>query len=79
MNIKVETKIVAGFTISLVVVIAATILSFKLFSDLVENSEWIDHTHKVRGELEHINSHLVDAEAGQRSYLITGEELNLLL
>lgn len=74
MNIKVETKIVAGFTISLVVVIAATILSFKLFSDLVENSERVDHTHKVRGELEHLNSHLVDAEAGQRSYLITGEE-----
>ena len=74
MNIKVETKIVAGFTISLLVVIAVTIFSFKLFSDLLENSERVDHTHKVRGELEHLNSHLVDAEAGQRSYLITGEE-----
>ncbi|MDT8317770.1 MAG: CHASE3 domain-containing protein [bacterium] len=74
MNIKVETKIVAGFTISLIVVIAATILSFKLFSDLLENSERVDHTHKVRGELEHLNSHLADAEAGQRGCLITGEE-----
>ena len=44
---------------------------------MVQNSEdraWVTHTHLVLEKLDAVLTNLIDAETGQRGYIITGEE-----
>ncbi len=40
---------------------------------LVENSGWVEHTHRVIGNGKQLEKLLVDMETGERGFLITGE------
>ena len=49
-------------------------LSFWSLNVLHETDEWETHTYEVLANIERITAHLVDAETGQRGYLIAGQE-----
>jgi PAS domain S-box-containing protein len=61
-----------GMVVALLIFNAAT--SYRNTLKLVENENWVSHTHRVLTELEATLSTLKDAETGQRGYLLTGEE-----
>ncbi len=58
--------------VALLIFNAAT--SYRNTLKLIENEQWVSHTHEVLTELEATLSTLKDAETGQRGYLLTGEE-----
>src|SRR5262249_48590034 len=54
------------------VLIMAVALTFYNTRQLNEDAIWVAHTHEVMDTLEKANGHLYEAEAVQRTYLITG-------
>lgn len=54
--------------------IGNTVLSYRNILTIIENEQWVSHTHEVLTELEAVLSTLKDAETGQRGYLLTGQE-----
>lgn len=62
-----------GFSVSMVILIATSIASYVSISNLLETADLVAHTNEVILELNEVNSAMVDAETGQRGFLIVGE------
>ena len=71
-NWIVGKRLVAGFGLSALVLVAISIVSYLNAGRLIENDTWVKHTYQVRTELGLLLSQLKDAETGQRGYVITG-------
>jgi PAS domain S-box-containing protein len=69
-----KTKIVSSFAAFLVVFGALGIASYINTQRLVKDSDWAIHTQEAIENLTSVRSLLKDAEAGQRDYILTGEE-----
>jgi len=72
-----RTQVLAGFTASVVLVLAVGILSFRSISQFRGDTVWVEHTQKViktSGDLQQL---LIDAETGMRGYVATGEPVFL--
>jgi len=69
-----KRNLLVGFGVSLVILIISSAASFISISNLLESAELVTHTNEVIRELDEIRSALVDAETGQRGFLLTGEE-----
>ena len=41
---------------------------------LIDNNHWVEHSHEVRLSLAEILLVMVDAETGQRGFVVTGDE-----
>src|SRR5713101_4483074 len=67
-------KIAAGFGLALAILVVIGALSYWSTAKLIETNRWVTHTHEVLANLESLLSLLKDAETGQRSYLLTGED-----
>lgn len=65
------------FTISLLLIILISALSYKHINSLSQSAKQVVHTHKVQIELEQLISNLKDAETGQRGFLITNDSVFL--
>jgi signal transduction histidine kinase/CHASE3 domain sensor protein len=65
------------FTISLLLIIAISALSYKHINSLSQSAQLVVHTHKVQIELEQLMSNIKDAETGQRGYLLTKDSIFL--
>ena len=63
-----------GFIGVLSLMIINGIASFVITNKLAQSMSLVTHTYEVRGQLEKLLRHLVDAETGQRGYLYTSEE-----
>jgi len=74
MQSLISKKLGAGFTAALVILLAIGWVSYRAVTSSVQATLWVTHTHDVLQRLEEIFSLLKDAEAGQWSYLITGNE-----
>ena len=79
MNVKwsVGTKIGGGFALALAVLVAIGGVAHRNIVKLTVTAGWVDHTHKVLENLATLLQGLVDAETGQRGYMITGDEAYL--
>src|SRR4051812_27035166 len=53
---------------------AVCAVAYASVDSLVSNTGMVQHTYKVLGRIEALNSSLKDAETGQRGSLITGED-----
>jgi signal transduction histidine kinase/DNA-binding response OmpR family regulator/CHASE3 domain sensor protein len=62
-----------GFGLSLLILIITSIASYSSISNLLDGSQWVDHTDSVIIKLDNTLSTLRDAEAGPRGYLLTGD------
>ncbi|HEY9616809.1 MAG TPA: CHASE3 domain-containing protein [Microcoleaceae cyanobacterium] len=73
-NFKLSRVVQLGFgSVFAVIVVVGTVSKFA--SDrLVESNQWVTHTYKVEAELRGLEKILVDAETGQRGYLLTRKE-----
>jgi len=74
MKWNIGTKIIAGFAVALIALIALSIASYVSLSQLKTNNGLVAHTYIVLQGLEEVISSLKDAETGQRGYLITGQD-----
>lgn len=73
-NMRIGTRILVGYGLALLVVGAVGIVAYRATSELVDSTDWVTHSHKVKGTLAETLSSLKDAETGQRGFLLTGEE-----
>jgi signal transduction histidine kinase len=72
-----KNKIVAGFGTALVILILVGVVSFWTMAQNSEDRVWVNHTHLVLEKLDAVLANLLDAETGQRGYIITSEETYL--
>ena len=61
-----------GFGVVLTIAGITTVTSQFAKSNLLETQKLVAHTYEVKGMLNEIEKDLVDAETGQRGYLVTG-------
>ena len=73
MKFTLDKKILAGFAACCLLLVGVAILSFQNSEKFLATNYWVNHTHQVLFELEHILGSSVDAETGERGYIITGE------
>ena len=69
-----RTKLLAGFSIPVVAIIAMAIIVYSSVNSLLKANHWVDHTHKVIGEGKAILGSMVDMETGMRGFLVAGKE-----
>lgn len=74
MNNNFKRNLLIGFSSSLIILLISSIASLMSISKLLESVGWVNHTNEVIMELEAVNAALVDAETGQRGFLLTGDE-----
>ena len=64
-------KISLGYVLAVVLTVTIGAISYTSIGRLNETAELVDHTYLVLGQLEKITAGLIDAETGQRGFLIT--------
>lgn len=70
-NFKLGRVVTFGFGSVFVVMVVIGIVSKLTTNKLVESNGWVSHTYQVEGDMEDITKFLVDAEAGQRGFILT--------
>lgn len=71
---SIERLIQAGFALAIVVVAVIGVIAIQSTRKLIEDSYWVNHSEEILVELNSTLSVLVDAETGERGYVITGDE-----
>src|SRR6266478_5920314 len=69
--------VLGGFGIAMAILVFVGWQSYRNTARFTEASEWRTHTYEVLRNLDETVARLVDAETGQRGYLLTGEEAYL--
>jgi signal transduction histidine kinase len=73
MNWSVGTSATIGFALAVAVFISSAVLSYRNIRQVAENERRVAQTYAVLDSVRDNLAALVDAETGQRGYLITGE------
>lgn len=77
-NWTLEKRIFAGFALALMMLAAVGALSFQTTSKLIDNEQWITHTHQVLDEIKatssSVQSLIQDEKYSIRSFLSSGED-----
>lgn len=69
-----KRNLLIGFGASLVILIASSSASYISIRNLLESAGLVSHTNEVIVRLNELNTALIDAETGQRGYLLTGND-----
>jgi len=77
MKMSLDKKILTGFIVSAIILIAAAVYAFSNSEKFVESASWVSHTQEVKYEFEKVLAYIIDAEAGERGYIITSKEAYL--
>jgi len=73
-TIKFKTQLIAGNTIVLAVIGVVGIVVYFSVNTLIEDSKWVEHTHKVLNTGNSLVGEMINMETGMRGFLIGGEE-----
>jgi methyl-accepting chemotaxis protein len=73
-NMRIGTRILAGYGLALLVVGGVGIVAYRGITDLVDSLDLVTRTHRVKEALSQVHFTLVEAETGQRGFVITGAE-----
>jgi|GEM_PF-5365163 len=73
-NLKLGRVTQLGFGAVLLVMLGVGVVSQISMRTLVEANRWVTHTYMVREELRALEKELVDAETGERGFIITHQE-----
>ena len=73
-NLKFRTKLLSGYGLILALMMVITLVVFFSVKSLVQNFNWVEHTHVVIAEASSIEAAAVDMETGMRGYLLAGQE-----
>ncbi len=67
-----KRNLIIGYGISLLLLIISAVASYISITNLLSSAQWVNHTNEVQKKVEKVTASLVDAETGQRGFLITG-------
>jgi methyl-accepting chemotaxis protein len=70
----VTRRLIAGFSLSALILLVVAVVSYRNARVLIENDAWLEHSHQVRIGFAELLSTMKDAETGQRGYLLTGDD-----
>ncbi|MBW4614688.1 MAG: response regulator [Desmonostoc vinosum HA7617-LM4] len=73
-NLKIRTKIGTAFALSLAILTIIGLISYQSIIEQIETSRREKHTYEVLNQLEALKFQLINAETGQRGYIITGKK-----
>jgi methyl-accepting chemotaxis protein len=73
-NMKFKTRLILGNSIVLVIMAIVGIVVYFSVNSLIQNSYWVDHTHKVIGHGNALVSDMVNMETGMRGFLVGGKD-----
>ena len=62
-----------GFGLSLLILIVTSAASYSSIRNLLDSSQWVDHTDSVIIKIDRLQTLLRNAESGQRGFLLTGD------
>ncbi|MDB5283382.1 MAG: response regulator [Bacteroidota bacterium] len=74
MKLTLNRKILTGFIVCALFLLGIAIISFKNSEKFIATNYWVNHTHQVLFEFEQILVYSVDAETGERGFVITGDK-----
>lgn len=74
LDLNIKNKIILGSLPALILVAILTLLSYYSIASLVNDAEWVKHTHEVIANASTIEKLVVDMETGERGFLITGKK-----
>jgi PAS domain S-box-containing protein len=69
--------VISGFALLVLLLIGNSLITKRQLNVQVENARWVLHSRQVLYELQQTESLLLDAETGQRGYLLTGDRTYL--
>ncbi|MBD2197063.1 MULTISPECIES: methyl-accepting chemotaxis protein [Calothrix] len=72
-GIKINQFVIGGCTIIVALTGVTSILANATNKSLIESNKWLSHTYAVKTELKEISKILIDAETGQRGFIITNK------
>jgi len=72
-NLTIRTKLVGGFSIVLVVMVAISIVIYSSINSMIKASKSVEHTFSVIRTAELTAATLIDMEASQLGFIITGQ------
>lgn len=73
-NILLSQSVLAGFAVALLILVSIGVIAYGQSRVLQSDAEQIDIAVALIKNLDQLNIRLIDAETGQRGYLITGED-----
>lgn len=77
MKQSLNRSLIIGFGFSLLILLLSSTASYVSISNLLNNTNLVNHSNKVINGLVEVLSTLKDAETGQRGYIITGNDMFL--
>lgn len=73
-KLTVGAKIGSGFALALAILVAIGTIAYRSTQELTETAATVARTHAMMAALERVGHSLVNAETGQRGYIITGDD-----
>ena len=74
MKWSIGTKIGSGYALALIVLIIIGVTGYQSINRLIDDINLVAHSREVIDKCKDVLSDLIDAETGQRGFIITGEE-----
>jgi len=74
LKLSFRNQVLAGFAVSIILVLVVGVLSFKSIQQLEDDTVWVDHTQKVIKTTNNVLQYLVDGETGMRGYGATANK-----
>jgi methyl-accepting chemotaxis protein len=74
MNMKIGTRILAGYLAALIIFGIVGLIAYRAVEELVEGNGRVSHSYQVKNALSEILVAMVNAETGQRGFLLTGDQ-----
>src|SRR5471030_3341772 len=72
-----RAQVLAGFAVSIVLVLVVGILSYRSITQFREDTVWVEHTQKVIKTSNNLLQLTIDAETGMRGYVATSKPVFL--
>lgn len=74
MALSMRSKLILGFGLGPVFLVLIGWVAYTNTAELVEARTWVAHTHQVLESVNRVETEIVNAETGQRGFVLTGEE-----
>ncbi|NQZ69248.1 MAG: CHASE3 domain-containing protein, partial [Lentisphaeria bacterium] len=71
---KLQHQLILGYSAVMIVLMAMSGMSYNKLKLLNESNHWVTHTHKVIGEINHVQKLILDMESDERGFLVSGED-----
>ncbi|MDZ8051472.1 MAG: CHASE3 domain-containing protein [Aulosira sp. ZfuVER01] len=68
-----EKFVVGGFGLALLLLSSVGAASYWSVQKLKEDKQWVTHTNQILNILDHLNQGFLNAESGQRGFMLTGK------